>query len=493
MKLKKLFKDIPLSLVKGSKEIEITGVCANSKLVSPGNLFIARKGFSVDGSLYIPEAVSAGAAAVLTDIYDPLLNKSITQLIHSDVSTIEGAVAASYYQHASQSLFVVGITGTNGKTTTSFLIKHLLDCLHSPCGLIGTIEYIIGPHRYQAIRTTPDVCTMHKMLREMVLQGCQSAVMEVTSHALDQGRVDGIDFDIAIFTNFSSEHLDYHKTMDAYAAAKNKLFRRLNLKKQKKVHSFPKTAVINIDDPAYSQITQGCATAVLTYGIVGDADLKAEEVAFSASGTTLTMRYQEQKVSFKWPFVGMFNVYNCLAATAVGLIRGVRLETMAEIWSRAPAVPGRLESVSNPLGLNIYVDFAHTDDALRNVLGCLRSCCKKGRLITVFGCGGNRDTTKRPKMARVAEELSDVVIVTSDNPRNEDPQEIISQVVTGFSDGYSYDVDEDRTQAIARAIALATPDDIILIAGKGHEPYQVFAHKTVEFDDRKVAYRLCCQ
>lgn len=492
MKLKKLLKDIPVKDIKGSKEIEITGVCSNSKLVAPGNLFVARKGRAEDGARYIPEALESGAVAILTDIYDPSL-KNVTQVIHPDVALLEGMLAAQYYQFSADEMFMVGITGTNGKTTTSFLIKYLLDQLQAPCGLIGTIEYIIGKHRYQATRTTPDVISNHKMLREMVLQGCKAAVMEVTSHALDQGRVQNIDYDVAVFTNLSIDHLDYHGTMEDYCSAKNKLFRSLNPDKtKKKLDRFPTTAVVNADSIWHKKITEGCRAKILTYGVDNAADLKASNISLSALGTCFELTYQGQNVTCSCPLIGRFNVYNYLAAISVGLVRGVSLEKLVEMMQKCPSVPGRLESVPNPLGLKIYVDFAHSDDALANVFDCLKEV-KEGRIITVFGCGGDRDHTKRPLMARVCEEFSDVTIVTSDNPRSEDPQAICDEVVRGFKNKASYQVELDRGLAIQKAIDLADEKDIILIAGKGHETYQVFAHKTIEFDDRKVALKICQQ
>lgn len=490
MKLKKLLKDLPILQVKGTKDLDITGVCANSKLVAPGNLFIARKGRSEDGTLYIPEAVAAGAGAILTDIYDPLLNKDITQLIHPDVAKIEGLVASHYYQFPSNELYMVALTGTNGKTTTSFLIKHLLDSIEGNCGLIGTIEYIIGQHRYAATRTTPDVSTNHKMLREMVNQRCRNAVMEVTSHALDQGRVDGIDFDAAIFTNLTIDHLDYHRTMDQYAAAKNILFRNLDPSKKKPARPFPKKAIVNADNPWCKKIIEGCRADIITYGLSNSADLSAKEIHLTPTGTSLTLCYHGENVPLRWPLIGRFNAYNCLAAAAVGISRNIPLQTIAEIMASAPSVPGRLEPVPNDLGLKIYVDFAHSDDALANVLECLQEL-KTGRIITVFGCGGDRDISKRPKMAQVCEQLSDLVIVTSDNPRTENPAEIARQITQGFSRKDSHLVELDRHKAIERAIEAAAPEDIVLIAGKGHEAYQIFAHKTIEFDDRKVASQIC--
>lgn len=490
MKLKKLLKEIPSAVVKGSKELDITGVCANSKLVAPGNLFVARKGRSEDGMLFIPEAVAAGASAILTDIYDPLLSKTVTQVIHPDITALEGLVAASYYQFPSDQMFMVGITGTNGKTTTSFLVRHLLGKLDGPCGLIGTIEYIIGQHRYQATRTTPDAASNHKMLREMVLQGCRNAVMEATSHALDQNRIDYVRFDTAVFTNLTLDHLDYHGTMEKYAQAKSRLFRSLDPAKKKNCHPHPKVAVVNSDSPWYRQMLQGCRADVLTYGIENEADLRAEELKLTSEGSMMTLNYKGTKAVAKCPLVGRFNAYNCLAAIGVALSRGLPLDKIVKALETAPPVPGRLEPVPNPLGLKIYVDFAHSDDALKNVLETLKEF-KQGRIITVFGCGGNRDATKRPKMAQVCEGRSEVIVITSDNPRSEDPDEILRQIAAGFTKGCSYLKEADRYRAIEKAIDLATPDDIILIAGKGHETQQIFAHKIVDFDDRKVALEIC--
>lgn len=489
MKLKRLLKDIPVQQVKGSKEVEISGICLNSKLVSPGNLFIAKKGRTEDGAQYIPEAIAAGAVAILTDMYDPFL-KDVTQLVDPNIKSMEALLAAHYYQHASDELFMVGITGTNGKTTTSFLIKHLLDSIYGPCGLIGTIEYIIGNQHYQATRTTPDVATNHKMLREMILHGCRSAVMEVTSHALDQGRVAHIEYDVAVFTNLTVDHLDYHQTMESYCQTKAKLFTSLKCDTTQRKKLTAKTAVINVDSPWQEKMREGCRANILTYGIDNPTDLRATDIHMSGLSTTFNMTYKGKTVSCTSPLIGRFNVYNVLAAVAVLLARNVPLELISTLVAKFSSVAGRLEPVPNALGLKIYVDFAHSDDALTNVLECLQEI-KKGRIITVFGCGGDRDQTKRPRMAQSCEALSDISIVTTDNPRSEDPNEIIRQVVSGFKKKESYQIESDRYKAIERAIAMATSDDIILIAGKGHEPYQIYAHKVIEFDDRKVSARIC--
>ncbi len=324
----------------------------------------------------------------------------------------------------------------------------------------------------------------------MSIYGSNSAVMEVTSHALDQQRVAFIDYDVAIFTNLTLDHLDYHQTMERYCEAKNKLFCSLGADIKRRTKVFPKVAVVNVDSPWIQQIIKGCQAKTLSYGIENAADLKASNIQLTSEGTTFDVTYQENTVTCFWPLIGRHNIYNGLAAMAVGLIRGAPLETVVQLAKEFPAAPGRLEPVPNALGLNIYIDFAHTDDALTNVLESLQEL-KKGKIITVFGCGGDRDREKRPKMAQVAEELSDIAIVTSDNPRCEEPEAICDEIITGFKDKTRYELIIDRKDAIQRAIDLANPEDIILIAGKGHEKFQVFAFKTVEFDDRKVAIELC--
>ncbi len=480
MKLKKLLKELPGLQVKGSKEAAITGISANSKLIFPGNLFIAKRGRVHDGQHYIPEAVASGAIAVITDIFDPFL-KGVVQVIHSNPAEIEGLLAARYYEQPSKELFMVGITGTNGKTTTCYLVRHLLQQMDVPCGLIGTIEYLIGDNHYTATRTTPDVVANHKMLREMELAGCQAGVMETTSHALDQGRLAEIDFDVAVYTNLSLDHLDYHGTMEEYAAAKSLLFQGLKS---------TATVVSNADDPWQERVLGNTKANVLTYGIRNSADLTASDLHLSATGTQCTLTYQQATARLDWPGVGRYNMYNALAAIGVALTKGASLQDAADHLTKFPGVRGRLEFVSNRLNLKVFVDYCHTDDALKNVLATLAEF-KTGRVITVFGCGGDRDKSKRPKMAQVAERYSDLTIITSDNPRSEDPQMICNQVLAGFEDLNSVMIRQDRRLAIRRALELATPEDTIVIAGKGHETTQVFSHETIAFDDREVVKEIC--
>ncbi|MDX8430299.1 MAG: UDP-N-acetylmuramoyl-L-alanyl-D-glutamate--2,6-diaminopimelate ligase [Candidatus Algichlamydia australiensis] len=476
MKLKKLFKGIPKVSIKGAKEVEISGISVHSKLVKPGNLFIAKRGVSDDGARYIDEAVVAGAKAVLTDIYDPFLS-GVTQVIHPDPASIEAQVATIYYDDPSLHLFTVGITGTNGKTTTSYLVKHLLDAEGEFCGLLGTIEYIIGKKHLPAPLTTPDNITLQSLLSEIRSRRYASAVMEVSSHGLKQGRVDGIDFDVAIFTNISRDHLDYHQNFEDYFHAKSKLFRDL---------SPQKTAIINIDDSAAQKIRVLTKAKILTYGIENCADLQASEITFREKYMSFCVTFEGEKAHVKTLLMGRFNIYNILAAIAVGLTRNIPLIECAAAVSTFKFVRGRLEPVKNSRGISIYIDFAHSDDALKNVLKTLREC-KKGKIITVFGCGGMRDRTKRPKMAQVAEKESDYTIVTSDNPRGEDPLAICLEIAKGFASKKSYCVEVDRKTAIERAIQMAQKVDVVLIAGKGHENTQILDHKTIEFDDKEVA------
>lgn len=488
MKLAQLFEGIPNCHMIGPANVSIRGLCLSSKEVKPGYLFIARQGTQDNGTRYIPEAIAAGAAAVLT-LY-PFEDSRLTTVIHPNPAAIEEQLAKRFYQDPSSSLWMVGITGTNGKTTTTFAVKHLLDRLRGPCGLIGTIEYIVGKKHYPASRTTPDLMTNYQLLKEMVDEGCQSAVMEVTSHGLDQGRVLGIDYDVAVFSNLTTDHLDYHHTMEHYCQAKNQLFRHLGSHSKNKLRS--KTAVVNADSPWVEAIIAGCEARLLTYGIDKPADLYATEIQLKGQATELTLHYRGQTKFASWPLIGRFNVYNGLSAVAVGLACGFSLEDVIEAMRSIPPVPGRLEPIKNELGLHIYVDFAHTGDALANVLQTLTEL-KKKRLIAVFGCGGDRDHNRRVQMAEASERYADISIVTSDNPRSEDPNAICQEIAQHFSMPSHVIIEVDRRLAIQKALEMAEPEDIILIAGKGHEPYQIFANQTLPFDDREVAAELCKQ
>jgi UDP-N-acetylmuramoyl-L-alanyl-D-glutamate--2,6-diaminopimelate ligase len=487
VKIKKLLKNIPVQAIKGSKDIEITGISSNSKRIAPGNLFIAKKGFTVDGARFIPDAIAAGASAVLTDLYDPFYPQ-VVQIIHPDVASVEPLIAKEYYDHPTDRLFLVGITGTNGKTTTSYLVRHLFEKSAQPFGLIGTIEAIVGEHHFPSGKTTPDVLENYKLFHDMLAVGAQGCVMEVSSHALTQGRVSGVEFDVALFTNLTQDHLDYHKTMEEYASAKAQLFTSLKPGQKATV----KTAVVNGDSPYCNQMLSHCTAQVIRYGIDQPADLIASAIHLNAEGMEFDVSYRGERCTFTSSLIGRYNVYNLLAAAGAGLARGMPLAEIASKLSTFERVPGRLEKVSNRMGLNIFVDYAHTDDALSNVLSTLQEL-KKGRLITVFGCGGNRDSAKRPKMGAVAEAQSDLAIITSDNPRNEKPEEIIRDILSGLKHPAEALVIVDRKEAIYRAIHMAKQGDIVLIAGKGHESTQSFSDQTILFSDQAIASSACLE
>ncbi|MFI5335109.1 MAG: UDP-N-acetylmuramoyl-L-alanyl-D-glutamate--2,6-diaminopimelate ligase [Chlamydiales bacterium] len=483
MKLKKLLKEAGLEL-RGGSDVEITGICSDSKRVAPGNLFIAKKGLTHDGARFIPEAINAGASAVVSSIYDPFLPEEVVQIIHSDIPQLESELAKIYYQNPVDKLFLVGITGTNGKTTTSYLVRHLFESSEIRCGLIGTVEWIAGKNHHPSLYTAPDLLTNYRLFQEMVQSGCKAAVMEVSSHALEQGRVQNIEFDVAVFTNLTQDHLDYHKTMENYAEAKAKLFDALGRGVIKK--SFAKIALVNADSNWTPNLVKNYQGKLLTYAIEQNADIRAHEIYLSPQKMQFVVTYQNEQATFSLPLIGRFNVYNCLAAIGVGLTYGFSLKKMADLLRSFKNVRGRLERVENRRSLNIFVDYAHTDDALKNVLETLCEI-KKGKLILIFGCGGNRDKDKRPKMGSVAEQFADVCIVTSDNPRNEDPAEIAHEILKGFSRPEEVIVLLDRKEAIEHGVSLTGSNDILLIAGKGHETKQIFAHQTVHFDDCEVA------
>ncbi len=462
MKLKKLLKDLDVE-VKGSREIEVTGISSHSQFISPGSLFIAKRGGTFDGTEFIPKAIETGAVAVLTDFYNPFL-QGIVQIVTSNVAKMEVLLAKRYYGTENNPLFLIGITGTNGKTTTAYLIHHLL----SKCGLMGTIETIIGKQRFPAQLTTADVVTNHKVLKEMAEEGLSTAVMEATSHALDQNRVEGIKFDVGVFTNFSQDHLDYHRSMDSYLNAKLKLFDQSKL------------AVYNQDDITAEKFKEGMA-----YAIDSPADLKAENISISLEGTTFDLLYKNRVVKVSSPLIGRYNVYNVLAAFAVLLSKGETLASMKRKLMTFSGVPGRLERIENPKRIHLFVDFAHTPEALLKVLETLESV-KRGKIITIFGCGGERDQGKRCSMAEAAEKYSDQVIVTSDNPRGEDPLKICNEIAKGFKQEAIIEV--DRRLAIERGIFMTEENDTVLIAGRGHEPFQKVGGRRIPFDDRQVAY-----
>lgn len=483
MKLKKLLKNVPYSECKGSKDIEIYGITSHSKTVGPGYLFIAKKGRRSNGVDFIPDAILAGAVAVVTDMYNPF-QKELTQIICEDVALVESLLAKEFYKDPSSELFLAGITGTNGKTTTSYFLKYLLEEV-GPCGLIGTIETITGAHRFESSLTTPEIVTTNKLLKEMVQSGCKSAVMEVSSIGVDQGRVADLDFDLAIFTNLTEEHLDYHETMQQYSVAKQRFlqtFGRATSRKNKE-----KVALINLDSPWAKVMQEECCGKVVTYSLHSpNADFFARIIESDLTKSLFELHFQGKQYLMEFPFMGEHNVYNALAAVAGAFQGGVPLEVIVEKMPHIPQVPGRLERIACESAGTVFVDYAHTPHGLENVLKALRKENPK-RLILVFGCGGDRDREKRPVMAKIAELYADEIIVTSDNPRSEPPHKIIEEIVQGFSREKHYFIKESRKDAIAKAIGMAERGDVVLIAGKGHETCQIIGLAAHEFDDRLIA------
>lgn len=482
MQLKELVKKLPVLQVEGSLDRDIAGIVYDSRRVTPGMVFVAIPGVHVDGHDFINSAIDRGAAAIVCE-RNGFSSPRATKIKVSDVREALARAAASYYQHPSTKLQVIGVTGTNGKTTVAFMVKEVLEAAGFKTGLLGTVRYEIGDRVIPAARTTPEALEVQQMMAQMVSSGCKACVMEVSSHALEQKRVAAIDFDVAIFTNLTQDHLDYHGSMDNYFAAKEKLFTRTaNGSKRGAV-------IINIDDARGARLADHSDVEVkLTYGIKNAANIRATNIQLGADTSDFTIETPKKSFPCRLPLIGRHNIYNALAAAGTAVALDVEPAMIQSALNRMPPVPGRLESVSCGQRFAVFVDYAHTDDALRNVLTTLREITK-GRLLLLFGCGGNRDTGKRAKMGRVAAEFADVTVVTNDNPRNESPTLIAKQIEEGFRTvkRRGYTVELDRKRAIAQIISKAQADDTVLLAGKGHETYQEFEDTVVPFDDRVYA------
>jgi len=495
MNLDTLLDNLPVVLRRGDGATDITDVTDDSRRATPGCLFIARAGTDADGNAFIADAVQRGAVAVLAQRQPADLPDHVASLNSPIVDqALAGRIAERFFGEPSKQLKVIGITGTNGKTTTAFLVRHLLSVAGVRCGMIGTIFNDDGSGEpVTAQLTTPGAVELSRTLDRMVANGCGAAVIEMSSHALQQGRVDALDIDVAVFTNLTGDHLDYHRDLDEYATAKARLFALL------KPDAW---AVLNVDSPHADRMLQDCRAHVLrcTMADAGDRDAEcaARVTALAADFSEAILDGPWGSLSVKLPLVGRHNVTNALqSAAAATAVRTADRKHLRRGLETAPAVPGRLEPVridteakSPPRLPTVLVDYAHTHDALENVLLALRPLTK-GKLIVVFGCGGDRDRTKRPKMAHVACKLADRVIITSDNPRNEDPLAIITQIRAGIPSEAAARVstEPDRAAAIHDAVGMARDKDVVLIAGKGHEDYQILADRTIHFDDREQAAR----
>ena len=483
--LESILQGLPCD-VSGPRDIQIDDIVFDSRKVKPGALFVALVGVHQDGHAHVSAAAKAGARAVL--VMKEVTVSGVTVIKVEDTLKALAHVSLRFWDNPSQKLRMIGITGTNGKTTTSYLIESIFTAAGWPTGVMGTINYRFKDESIPAPNTTPFASELQRFLASVLKKGGQACVMEVSSHALELGRVEGVDFDAAVFTNLTQDHLDFHKTMEAYAAAKAKLFEAVRAKSAK---AFPKTVIVNADDPWSGKISAKAKVPTLRYRLNAAADLYTKNLVCDATGSRFDLYAAGEHLPVALPLLGDYNVMNALAAAGAALSQGIPLKTIVRGLESLAGVPGRMERITAPKGFTVVVDYAHTDDALRQVMTALKRL-KPARLVTVFGCGGDRDRTKRPLMGEVAAQMSDEVIVTSDNPRSEDPGRITLDVEVGVRRARSdhYQIILDREQAIATAFSMAGPSDIVLIAGKGHENYQIMADRTIPFDDREVTRRL---
>ncbi len=473
MKLRQLLRDVDIIEIKADVDMEITGVCHDSRLAQEGNVFVAVSGFESDGHRFISAAAEMGASVCICEKQPEC---SIPYVLTFDSRRALAQVSAAWFKYPAKELKLIGVTGTNGKTTTTSLIKQIIEkTTGEKAGLIGTIANYIGDREIPTERTTPESYGLQELLREMVDEGCRYAIMEVSSHSLVLDRVFGLEFEAGVFTNLTRDHLDFHKTMEDYAAAKSILFSR------------SKHSVINIDDE-YSEMMIGSAAGdVLTYSIDDDrADLCAKRVRYTSDGVDFSALMTGALAPVRLAIPGKFSVYNALSAMGACVSLGLDVGKVADALSECRGVKGRAEVVPAGKEYSVIIDYAHTPDGLHNIISTLKGVCS-GRVITLFGCGGDRDRTKRPIMGKVAADESDFVIVTSDNPRTEEPGAIIGDILPGLEGTKTpYVVIENREEAIKWGLENAEPGDILLLAGKGHETYQIVGHKKRHFDEREI-------
>jgi len=499
MELKRLIEGVEVRKIIGDTVKEVDGIAYHSKQIGRGFLFAAIRGLEADGHQFIEEAVQRGAGVVVSEEEREVSDRTLILVPNSRQALAK--ISSNYYGDPSSRVKLIGITGTNGKTTTTYLLESILKKAGCTVGVIGTINYRFGHRITPAPNTTPESLDLQRILWEMVQEGTSHVIMEVSSHGLDLDRVFGCQFDGVVFTNLTSEHLDYHKTLEQYFESKKKLFSDSLLKSRKK----RRFAVTNLDDPRGEKIVKGIDLPVIRYGLSPSCDVTADQMVSSFQGLSCQVRTPKGNFSVHSKLIGDFNVYNILAAVSVGIGMALPLETLKKGVEGLEGVSGRFENVENTRGLHVVVDYAHTHDALKRVLLGLKRIVENGtqscgKMITVFGCGGDRDRTKRPLMGAVAGKYSDLAILTSDNPRTEDPLTILEEVEKGFKalplrewnpneteswrSKKGYLKVPDRREAIRTAIRLAQPSDTVLIAGKGHEDYQIIGKKKFPFDDR---------
>jgi len=476
--LSNLLRGLHYKVICGSDSVEVRGITDDSRKVEKEHLFVAVKGENDDGHNHIAEAVRNGASAIVAERLSPgFYSNNITFILVENSRNALASIASSWYKHPARKLACIGVTGTNGKSTTAFLIQHILNKCEIPTDLIGTVFYDIGGKKYPSSNTTPGILFLQKSLAESIAAKREALVMEVSSHSLVQGRTEGISFASAVLTNIASDHLDYHKTHRDYVEAKKLLFKSLPQ---------DSVAIINRDSPHWEEFAECCKASVVTYSIKNeDALVKAKASLDGFSGIRLSLEVEEENAECNFPLIGLHNCENALAAVSVGYFGfGLSLVEIANALESFGGVPGRLELVSDiNAPFKVVVDYAHTEGALEAALKALRPLCE-GRLILIFGCGGDRDRTKRPRMAQVAERIADIVVVTSDNPRTEDPMRIIIDIMGGFNEPGKHKAIVDRREAIDAAIRMARKGDVVLIAGKGHENYQIVQNRILPFNDR---------
>jgi len=489
MRLRDLIEGVDSLPLTGDLETEIDSIHYDSRRIKPGSLFVAIRGFRQDGHDFIPQALQAGASALVVQsgaaFLPPPSGITLIQVRSSRLALAQ--IAANFYHHPSRKLRLIGVTGTNGKTTTTFLIESLLSRAGHRVGVIGTISTRFVGQEIASERTTPESLDLQRVLWEMENAGVDIVVMEVSSHSLELGRVESCEFDLAIFTNLTHDHLDFHGDLNRYLSAKLRLFSDLGKQSKKATH---KLALINMDDPSARKVFQATQIEAWSYGLNQEAQIRPYNLELSLQGMRLCIQTPRNSIPIDSRLIGEHNVYNILAATGAGIWADVSPFEIAEGISNVRNVPGRWERIEAGQRFTVVVDYAHTGDALERVLRVAKRLCE-GRLITVFGCGGDRDRAKRPIMGEIASRYSDYFIITSDNPRSEDPAAIISEIEQGVKKAYSdkgnYDKIIDREEAIGKAIEAAQGHDLIVIAGKGHETYQILREGAISFDDREVA------
>ncbi len=470
-------------------DVKVNTIQYDSKKVKKDDLFVAIRGVSADGHRFIDSAVVNGAAAVVMEDDSAMpdsyfMHAGVVKIVVPSSRRALAQLAANFYEHPAKKLTCIGVTGTNGKTTTTHLIQQILEhsgaSLRGKVGLIGTIDYTFGKERFPATHTTPESLDLQKYFSMMAANKCTHVVMEVSSHALQQERVYGIDFSAAVFTNLTQDHLDYHGTMENYFHAKKILFDGL---------TSSSWAIVNADDGWSEKIIAGTSAKIIRYGTTNSAEVYAKNITLAMQGTRFTIEYDGEEVEIISPLVGRFNVSNILAAFSVGIAMGIPKAGIGKGIAAVSHVPGRFERVSSTAGWTAIIDYAHTPDALEKCLNTIHDILpqrRSNKIITVFGAGGDRDKTKRPKMGKIVESLSDVIVLTSDNPRTENPQRIIDDIHAGISRRENVYEEVDRRSAVVKALAMAKPDDIVLIAGKGHEDYQVIGKEKTHFSDKEI-------